>query len=716
MNKEKNTKRNIFLGLTITLFFVLIAMAAYAIGSVINAQYDEVNITASVGSRPVFTATPSNSIALDIPFINRTSDSEYEIANNSSSLNIALSTGYDTTAYCTYDIVWEWDETSTAANQYSKTSGATKEYTVSGTIGNRPFPEVQLNDYSVNNRKTVLDSYEISVNGSSSISYQTVNVSAHFYKTEAIQTAHQTANYSGKVIIENVVCNSESIKIVSETIADLVGTEGAKNYHLQHQPINPVKLSESEYPWSNENDTLLTDGFEFDSVNKVWNGSMHGNYYTLKIRQTGYYNFCINGTNSVSLTAGDLIIQNNGCVANYFEKDASVYLMVKGDEFYIEFSVNGVTTTTSTVIGDIVQDDYGVRYIGGNPNNFVWFNCSDLKHQDADHCERWRIIGVFNEKYDTNNDGIPDTEGNLTKIIRNDSLGDIAWDYKRNGVGSSTYNSSNDWSDSQLMMMLNPATFLNSGYVTENDASPVHSNTIDGEGYVLSDQQTPIRIYRNMGSYFDSSIIAYKPASTSTSGWSSTTQADASTFKRMSVASQAMIATTKWYLTGTASYDSSSNGLASHFYNYERNINDAGAVYNNTRPKIWYGKIGLMYPSDFGFATSGDSSVSGYDRASCLNKELYDWNSGYYATYCASNSWLYYAAASSWTKGTAKAQWTITPVSSLPTTVFFIISDGHVGSSDTYWAGGVRPVLYLESNVKFTSGDGTYGSPYKLAQ
>ena len=53
------------------------------------------------------------------------------------------------------------------------------------------------------------------------------------------------------------------------------------------------------------------------------------------------------------------------------------------------------------------------RYIGANPNNYVKFND-----------ELWRIIGVF----DTD-DGTGKVEKRM-KIIRNESIGDYAWDNK----------------------------------------------------------------------------------------------------------------------------------------------------------------------------------------------------------------------------------------------------------------------------------------------
>ena len=77
--------------------------------------------------------------------------------------------------------------------------------------------------------------------------------------------------------------------------------------------------------------------------------------------------------------------------------------------------------------------DNNVRYIGKDPSNYVYFNCSDYSNPTADTCELWRIIGVFNNV--TKRDG---SKENLVKIIRADSLGEFSWDYKKNVVETST--------------------------------------------------------------------------------------------------------------------------------------------------------------------------------------------------------------------------------------------------------------------------------------
>ena len=75
-----------------------------------------------------------------------------------------------------------------------------------------------------------------------------------------------------------------------------------------------------------------------------------------------------------------------------------------------------------------------------------------------------------------------------------------------------------------------------------------------------------------------------------------------------------MIGDAVWYLGGTSNYTSASNGLTSHWYSYERGI----TVYSG-RSTSWTGKVGLMYPSDYGYATSGGTTT---DRNACLKNYI----------------------------------------------------------------------------------------------
>ena len=167
--------------------------------------------------------------------------------------------------------------------------------------------------------------------------------------------------------------------------------------------------------------------------------------------------------------------------------------------------------------------------------------------------------------------------------------------------------------------------------------------------------------------------------------------------KGITSATNDMIETVTWKLGGTASYTSASNGLASHFYGYER----GETVYSN-HETIWEGKIGLMYPSDYGYATSGGSTTN---RSSCLAKELYNWDSSSYS-YCKSNDWLY---------DSSTVQWTLTPYSSNSHSVFYVYYNGNViSNSYARLSNAVRPSVYLKSNIAISGGDGSIGFPYQI--
>ena len=158
---------------------------------------------------------------------------------------------------------------------------------------------------------------------------------------------------------------------------------------------------------------------------------------------------------------------------------------------------------------------------------------------------------------------------------------------------------------------------------------------------------------------------------------------------------------------------------------------------NNT---IWTGKIGLLYPSDYGYATSGGGDTT--DRTTCLltlvGKPMYAygvsinaWSSSDYSD-CKENDWLYFKTNT----------WTISQLAINPTgyqmssdtrkIVLPITSSGllyaytrDTGSSGNYLYGftfpsskfDVYPSLYLKSQVKIIEdgSDGSSTNPFKLS-
>ena len=254
--------------------------------------------------------------------------------------------------------------------------------------------------------------------------------------------------------------------------------------------------------------------------------------------------------------------------------------------------------------------------------------------------ELWRIIGAF----DTD-DGTGKIEKRL-KIIRDESIGSYSWDYNSAG------NYINEWSTAQLNTLLNSGAYYN----------------------------------RTTGIYYNGSKTASNTDFTTTG---------------LTEKAKAMIGNAKWYLGGVANFNSSSNGLASHFYKYER-----GTSVHSGRSTSWTGKVGLMYPSDYGYATSGGTKKN---RASCLAVALYYWNDSSVSSVsdCKNNDWIY-------NPNLNYHQWTITSLSIYEDHVVNVNTSGFVASDSTMFVNSVRPVVYLKSTIKVISGSGTKDSPYIL--
>ena len=296
--------------------------------------------------------------------------------------------------------------------------------------------------------------------------------------------------------------------------------------------------------------------------------------------------------------------------------------------------------------------DNNLRYVGKNPCNYVKIDN-----------EYWRIIGVMNNI----DDGTGKKETRI-KLIRNESIGDYSWDTSESSVNSGY--GVNEWSQADLMKLLNP------GYESESVGGSLYYNNNSGNCYNGSNNATTSCDFTSSG---------------------------------LKENLKKLIGNTLWNTgtNGTNSYDSASNGLASHFYSYERSSDNgkictSGNYCNDTvtRTTTWNGKIGLMYPSDYGYATSSGTSMN---RASCLAEELYSWIG---ANDCYLNDWLLESSNKQWTVSPRAYSWNN-----------FFVFDVDSSQVTTYNAAGaalVRPSVYLIPSTSILGGEGTLENPYEI--
>ncbi len=320
---------------------------------------------------------------------------------------------------------------------------------------------------------------------------------------------------------------------------------------------------------------------------------------------------------------------------------------------YAEEIPKSASETITTLVSGANKSSTDVYTVPGKTSS----SCTYTLAYDGTVDNNLRYVGANPCNYVTFNGekagwriiGILNTpEGQRMKLIRTSSIGDYSWDNKGD-YGS------NDWTDSTLKEVLNNGAYYNKT-----------------SGTCPSDKN------------------------------GATTSCDF-TSNGLTETAKNQIDTITWKLGGTADFESSSNGLASHWYTYER-----GTTVYEGRPTEWQGKVGLLYPSDYGYATSGGTNMN---RASCLATELYNWrgadefSSVADASDCYNNDWL------------LADQWTLTPDSDVSDRVFYVDPRGHVFRSNFYPASAqspVRPSVYLISKTSILGGEGTLENPYEI--
>ena len=329
-----------------------------------------------------------------------------------------------------------------------------------------------------------------------------------------------------------------------------------------------------------------------------------------------------------------------------FASKITVYASYEKEITEVENLVNTIVTLSKNDKSNLIIDDYGnTRYIGANPDNYVLIDG-----------QLWRIIG-FMKSID---DGTG-TKSDRVKLIRNDSIGNFAWDTSSSSIN--TGYGVNEWRQADLMKLLNP------GYSNNSINNSLYYNVAKGNCYNESN---------NKAASCDFSTSGMKRELKS--------------------------------LIDSAVWNTGSNGLSTtynlinmqKFYELERSTNtskicSSGTFCNDTtsRKTTWIGLVGLMYPSDYGYATSGGETV----RESCLEFYLSKLNN---YPECYQNNWLYQT----------EAVYKITPMAYASEARYAFTVKNNVGISFTSSSNAIKPTDYLKPEVRVISGSGNINDPF----
>ncbi len=129
------------------------------------------------------------------------------------------------------------------------------------------------------------------------------------------------------------------------------------------------------------------------------------------------------------------------------------------------------------------------------------------------------------------------------------------------------------------------------------------------------------------------------------------------------------------------------------FYDYEMgNIVEENAT-NPAQTKEVQAKIGLIYGSDYGYAS--DSNIAN------------NWttNISSYSSIQNKSNWLYMGLG----------EWTITRYSKNTNMAYYISDTGTFSNNNISYSLGIRPSFYISAKTQITSGNGTKEEPYRLS-
>ena len=370
-------------------------------------------------------------------------------------------------------------------------------------------------------------------------------------------TAGQTKDYYIMVYINNIDSNQSSEDTGSftgtVTFNSASGSEVKANFGDDSQPL--IQYISNLY--TNANKTEVTNNgitYNYATSVSLMNDRLGNSNVPADNGNIRYYG--ANPNNYIDI--GDVYTEDT--VIDNFEKNR-IYFFTNFDlsdskscYAYFDCSVN----YSNLGFGDVTTCKTGLE------NQFGITDIDDVcgtTTKKAGDPKLYRVIGMFKDIEKT--DG---TTQDLIKVIREDSIGNLAWDLK--GTNDSDMTSSNNWHNATLQTILNGAYY--------NGGTTAHSY------YDVITQ-----------SYVFGNTIDFKKSG-------------------LNSAVHDKIETVVWNLGGWNNSEIYSNQV----YEYERgNSKCTDCTYDTT----WPGKIALAYPSDVGYAadfTDCDETLYKYRNCS----------------------------------------------------------------------------------------------------
>ena len=304
---------------------------------------------------------------------------------------------------------------------------------------------------------------------------------------------------------------------------------------------------------------------------------------------------------------------------------------------YIEYLYNSAASENGLVKDDTI--DANIRYAGSD---------EDVKNYVSFDGDVWRIIGIVDGK---------------VKLVKEESIGSYSWD-----SSPSNYNSGygyNIWETKE-------------GQTKEDGTTKADLNILLNEGYYNGNYPDECYIERN-------NAVGPCPATYINPILKSMVDENA-----------------VWYLGGQIYSDpeDSPYGLPTLKSYYNERETNVYSEHTDIAKTEWIGPIALIYPSDYGYASTNNECRSNLRAGIVDNNGTLDYSN----SKCKIENWMH----------ESNYYFTISSRITNSRLVYRVNQEGLVSSYYGYSDINVKPSVYLKSNVVIKSGTGTSTDPYIL--
>ena len=455
-----------------------------------------------------------------------------------------------------------------------------------------------------------------------------------------LATKSTYAMFTASAEIDNPICMSANLTSEEETIETMEVVMPAGEKKIVPVTINNTSTNTVGYSvWYTSPSDEVEIGIKLsnsDSSNSTGTISSNGS-------KKVYVQIINNSSSSVTITLGVISNKTSNDMTLIPNTELKFGNTIVETITKLYTNATKTTTTVSSVTYNLASseglmndrkgsmstgiDAGNIRYYGANPNNYIYFNCSDYSNQTSSTCETWRIIGVFDGK---------------VKIMRGSQIGTYSWDSSASNINSGY--GVNEWSQADLMKL------LNSGYDSESVGGSLYWNAQSGTCYNNS---------KNVTTSCDFTSTGIKNNTT-----------------------RNMIAETTYYTRG---YNDNSIYVDA-MYDKERVSGPVITGVTPTRTTSWTGKIAIPYPSDYGYAADLSlckQTLVNYDNSTCTAnnwmKNILAPNYGWLLTPSssyASNAWLVHSSGYVGNYSSASYAYGVAPVLSLSSDLGIISGSG----------------------------------------